>query len=212
MSICALCGAPAPAPYRAPSPETAPDLDLRPGEPTRSTLGKWLMQCRGCGACAPDLSALPSAMAPVTQTAAYRAQKSRFLRWAMLVHGTPLESEALLQAAWEADDHAVDAYALRRHAASVWPEPTDAEQVLRLVDVLRRAGSFADAAARVPGLAASADDTTRQIAAFQRARIEAQDTGRHLMSSALRPPARTPHVTHGRGDSGFWGRLFGGRR
>lgn len=212
MSTCALCGAPAPPPYRAPPAETAPDLDLRPGEPTRSTLGRWVMQCRSCGACAPDLSALSPALAPLTQTPAYRAQKSRFSRWATLVQGTPIEAEALLQAAWEADDRAIDVRALRLQAASVWPDPMNAEQTLRLVDVLRRAGAFSEAAALVPGLAASADGTTRQIAAFQQARIEAEDTGRHLMSSALRPPARTPHVTHGRGDTGFWGRLFGGRR
>ncbi len=87
---------------------------------------------------------------------------------------------------------------------------SDAEAALRLADVLRRAGAFEDAAARLRPLTQAADDTTRRIAAFQQARIEARDTGRHLMSSALRPPARTPHVAHGRKSAGFWGKLFGG--
>jgi hypothetical protein len=210
MPDCALCLSPAPPPFRAPAAETAPDLDLRPGEPTRSSLPRWILQCRNCGACAPDLSALPGGVAAVTQTPSYRAQRSRFQRWAMLVTGTPDEAEALLQAAWELDDRGEDAAVLRRQAAAVWPEPQDAEQSLRLVDVLRRAGAFEAAAARLPALASAADDTTRRIAAFQQARIAARDTGRHLMSSALRPPATKPHVAHGRGDVGFWGRLFGG--
>jgi hypothetical protein len=98
-----------------------------------------------------------------------------------------------------------------RQAAAVWGPPEGAEQTLRLVDVLRRAGAFAEAAALLPPLAKASDDATRLIAAFQQARIAAGDTGRHLMSSALRPPASKPHVAHGRSDVGFWGRLLGGR-
>ncbi len=212
MSDCALCGSPAPPPFRAPAAETSPDLDLRPGEPTRSSLSRWILQCRNCGACAPDLAALPGAAAAVTQTRSYRAERSRFRRWVMLAVGTPAEAEALLQAAWEMDDRGEDATLLRRQAAAVWGPPEGAEQTLRLVDVLRRAGAFAEAAALLPSLATAADETTRLIAAFQQGRIEARDTGRHLMSSALRPPATKPHVAHGRGDVGFWGRLFGGSR
>jgi hypothetical protein len=212
MSDCALCGAPAPPPFRAPTAETAPDLDLRPGEPTRSSLSRWILQCRNCGACGPDLAVLPVAAAAITQTRSYRGERSRFRRWVMLVAGTPVEAEALLQAAWEMDDQGQDATLLRRQAAAVWGKPEGAEQTLRLVDVLRRAGAFDEAAALLPSLANAADDTTRRIAAFQQARIAARDTGRHLMSSALRPPATKPHVAHGRSDVGFWGRLFGGGR
>ena len=217
MSACALCATPAPPPFRAPPPETSPDLDSRPGEPTRATLARWMLQCRGCGACAPDLAALPPSAAPVTGRAEYRAMTSRFRRWAALAAGTPAEAEALLQAAWEADDRGGDAAALRRQAAAVWPEPADPEQALRLVDVLRRAGAFEAAAARLSALRLAGDDTTRRVAAFQQARIDARDTGRHLMSSALRPPARMPHVAHGRTATaapgrwgGLWGRWFGG--
>lgn len=212
MSDCALCGSPAPPPFRAPAAETSPDLDLRPGEPTRSSLSRWVLQCRNCGACAPDLTALPAGAAAVTQTPSYRAERSRFRRWVMLVVGTPSEGEALLQAAWELDDRGQDATLLRRQAAAVWGQADGPEQTLRLVDVLRRAGAFDEATALLPALAAAADDTTRLIAAFQAARIAARDTGRHLMSSALRPPASKPHVAHGRSDAGFWGRLFGGGR
>jgi thioredoxin-like negative regulator of GroEL len=153
---------------------------------------------------------LPGSAAAVTQTRTYQGERSRFRRWVMLVAGTPVEAEALLQAAWEMDDRGEDATLLRRQASAVWGQPADAEQTLRLVDVLRRAGAFDEAAAQLPPLANASDDTTRRIAAYQQARIAARDTGRHLMSSALRPPATKPHVAHGRGDVGFWGRLFGG--
>jgi hypothetical protein len=55
------------------------------------------------------------------------------------------------------------------------------------------------------------DERSEAVLAFQRARIAEGDTGRHLMSSALRPPARMPHVAHGKPQSGagFFGRLFG---
>ena len=80
---------------------------------------------------------------------------------------------------------------------------------LRSADIQRRAGLMEEAAATLSGLPPGHDGVTR-IAAFERARIAVGDTGRHLISSALRPPARSPHVSHGkRAAPGFWGRLFG---
>ena len=207
---CALCGTPAPAPFRAPQPEGAPDLDGRPGEPTRSTLPRWVQTCRGCGACAPDLSALQPAAADLTGTVAYRALPSPFLRWAALAAGTPAEAEALLQAAWTVEDAGGDGRALRRRAAAVWPASGGPESILRLADVLRRAGMRAEAAAALDALPSKLADAATRIAAFERARLAAGDTGRHLLSSALRPPARTPHVAHGKpAAGGFWSRLIG---
>ena len=197
-------------PFRAPPPEGAPDLDGRPGEPTRSTLHRWLQRCRGCGACAPDVAALPTNAAAAVRSAAYRAERSPFLRWAMLVAGTEHEGEALLQAAWAADDAGQPSAELRRRAAGAWQHLTSPEAVLRAADVLRRAGLLAEASARLDELEASGTDPTAPVAAFERRLIEAGDTGRHLLSSALRPPARSPHVTHGAtASNGFWRRLLG---
>jgi hypothetical protein len=167
-----------------------------------------VQRCRGCGACAPDLSTLPAAAAAVTATPAYQALTSRFLRWAALA--PEAEAEALLQAAWEAEDADADGRDLRRQAAAAWPTPDDAEARLRLADTLRRAGDMAAASAHLDALGPMPDDGLARIASFERARIAAGDTGRHLLSSALRPPARTPHVAHGKpARTGFWGKLFG---
>lgn len=205
--MCGVCGTNCLPPFRAPPAELAPDLDMRPGEPTRSTLRDWLRQCRSCGAVAPDLAALPSEAREVIESDAYR-EADQFARWCMLC---PAEArgEAYLRAAWAADDGGRDAAPLRRKAAAVWGEPIGAESTLRLIDVLRRAGEFAEATRRADGLA-EPDDVAVQVVAFQRGRIAARDTGRHLFSSALRPPVRRPHLAHGkRAPGGFWARLMG---
>ncbi len=212
MSACALCGTPAPPPFRAPQQEGSPDLDGRPGEPARSTLPRWVQTCRGCGACAPDLTRLaPDALERV-RTAEYRGLRSPFLRWADLAAEPATRAEALLQAAWAVEDEGGDASPLRRRAAAGWPVPGDPEAILRLADIQRRAGLL-DQAADTLRLLPSGNGDLGRIVAFERARVAAGDTGRHMLSSALRPPARMPHVAHGKpASAGFWGRLLGGRR
>ncbi len=226
MSACGLCGSPARTPFRAPPPEMAPDLDRRPGEPTRSTIGEWLRVCAGCGAAAPDLAALPAPARAVVESADYAALGAGrpkaawgFLRWSMIAAHTgnsDSAAEAMLQAAWTADD-AGDATAARDwrlEAVALWGEPAVAD-AQRLVDVLRRAGAFDRAATLAEELLARAPEPdSASILRFQLARIAAGDSGRHTIASALRPPARTPHVAHGRPPAaakmgGIWRRLFG---
>ncbi len=221
---CAVCGAPAPPPFRPPRPEQAPDLDGRPGEPARSTLRRWVARCRSCGACGPDLTRLPNVAAKTVDCEAYRAIPSAFLRAAAICRAAgdaAGAAEATLQAAWEADDAGRDARALRLGAIADWGEANWGEanwgevgspdQALRLLDVLRRAEAFERAQARAEALATRPlDEVGVRLLAFQRERIAARDAGRYLISSALRPPARTPHVTHGQpAAASFWRRLTG---
>ena len=219
---CAVCGAPVRAPFRAPQPEIATDLDMRPGEPTRSSLPDWIETCGTCHAAAPDLTALPAGAGPVVRSEAYQALVSDvseetlpFLRWAMIsreIGDAPAAAEATLQAAWAADDAADTraAASLRREVARLWGEPADEETAIRLIDVLRRAGEFAAAEARAEALAKQGlNEPAAQIVAFQRARIAARDIGRHLISSAVPPPAHSPHASQGkRASPRFWERLF----
>ncbi len=137
-----------------------------------------------------------------------------FLRWALICERTgdpAAAAEATLHAAWALDDAGEDAAGLRRRAAALFGPPDGAEQALRLIDMLRRAGDYAAAAACADDLdAAALDENSAAILAFQHERIVAADPARYMISSALRPPARRPHVTHGRSqETGFWGRLFG---
>ena len=117
----------------------------------------------------------------------------------------------MLQAAWALDDAGLDGAEFRLRAIALWGDPSGTEDALRIIDMLRRAGRFDLATAAIARLeATAADENTAAILAFQQGRVAAADCGRHGIGSALRPPARRPHVTHGRtGGGGLWRRLFG---
>lgn len=222
---CALCGTPCHAPFRMPRPETAPDLDMRPGEPARSTLSDWMQTCRSCGAAAPSIAALPDNARAVVTSAAYAALSASglsatlpFRRWATICTETGNVAggaDALLQAAWAADDalDGEEAIRLRQQVAEIWAVTADTETALRRLDVLRRAGAFEEAQRQADALATRPlDELGERVVAFQRARASGGDSGRYLVSSALPPPAHKPHVSHGkRAKGGFWSRLLGRR-
>lgn len=166
---------------------------------------------------------MPDGAAAVVRGAAYGALDEAMprpvvplLRWALICRETGNareQAEALLQAAWAADDEpAPDAARdLRLQVAALWDGITAPETALRRLDVLRRAGAL-DAARRLAEALAdvSMDDTARSVLRFQTARIGAGDTGRHLISSALPPPAVAPHVTHvQQRKPGLFARLLG---
>ena len=129
-------------------------------------------------------------------------------------------AEATLQAAWVADD--LDrpdlARTWRLEAVALWRggPPLDAEQTVRVVDALRRAEAWDDAAATARILADSRPpEAVAQVIALEQRLIEAGDAGRHTVATALPPPSRRPHVSHqkiaARGE-GLWAklrRLFG---
>jgi hypothetical protein len=138
-----------------------------------------------------------------------------FRRWALICAAAGdrgEQAEALLQAAWAADDAAAmsEAARLRAEVAALWADTVDVELGLRRLDVLRRAGQFEAASAWADRLGARGlDELARTIVGFQRARVGQRDVGRHLISSALPPPSHAPHVSHGkRATTGFWSRLL----
>ena len=204
MRVCGRCGVPAQPPFLAPPAETSPDLDGRPGEPARSTLHRWVLVCPGCRAAAADLMLLKSETAVPEEADPFR-------RWARLAEGLGGAGEAWLWAAWAADDRGDPAAArdARVRAAAAWGEVMGAADGLRRADVLRRAGAFAEAGRALDAVAAE-DDGTDAVQAYLRGLVAAGDAGRHLLSSALRPPARRPHVSHGPAKRvGWWARLTG---
>jgi len=207
MSACALCGTPAPPKFSVPRPVQPPDLDGRPGEPARSTLRRWIVLCRRCGAAAPDLSALPKAAAPIIASDLFRAisgPAAAALRWALIAEqlGQAREAaEATLEAAWTLEDAEKPAENLRRKAAQMLSPPCNTAEALRVIDIWRRAGAFEEAE-KLARATKAPDESAASILAFELARIEARDAGRHLLSEAIRPPAYRPHVSHGRAAEG----------
>ena len=233
---CGVCGRESrQPPFRIPPPEQAPDLDLRPGEPVRSTMQRWLQECPHCHYTAPAIArAHPGAAAAVSaapfraliQDASHPPLARRFLAWAHVLEETGAlhaAAEATLQAAWVADDAGKPdlARAWRQDAVALWRSgpPLDAEQTVRVVDALRRSEAWDDAEATAAELARlSLPEAVSQVIALERRLIAVQDSGRHSVASALPPPARRPHVTHqrrdpGRGEGLFaWLRRLFGRR
>ncbi|MFT8243194.1 hypothetical protein [Roseomonas sp. BN140053] len=234
---CAVCGTESrQSRPRAQPPEQAPDLDLRPGEPLRSTMATWLQQCPHCGYAAPDISRVHPAVAQAVAAAPFRALVNdtshpalarRFLGWAHVLEESGAlhaAAEATLQAAWVADDENQPELASlwRREAVALWRAgpPLDHEQTVRVVDALRRARAWDDAGASARAAAADAPpEAAAQVLALEARLIAARDDGRHSVASALPPPSRRPHVaqrgTPSRpGAPGWWAQLrrwFGGR-
>jgi hypothetical protein len=211
---CGVCGHESRQPgFRPPVPEQAPDLDLRPGEPVRSTMARWLEACPHCGYAAPNIAEAHPAGAQAVAAAPYRALIAdtahpvlarRFLAWAHVLEETGAlhaAAEATLHAAWVADDLNRDDLARqwRREAVALWRSgpALDAEQSVRVIDALRRAGDFAEAEGAAEALAAlNPPEAVAQVTALEVRLIAAEDMGRHSIASALAPPARRPHVTH----------------
>jgi len=231
MVTCAVCSTESRQPlFRATAPEQAPDLDLRPGEPLRSSIGHWLQQCPRCGYAAPDIrEARPSAPRVVAAApfralindAATPALSRRFLAWAHVLEETGAmheAAEAMLQAAWTADDlnRGDLARAWRMEAVALWRSgpPLDAEQRLRVIDALRRAEAWDTAQDAIETMAQDTlPESVRQVLSLEARLVEAGDARRHTVATALPPPARRPHVSHqkliGRGSLFGWvKRLF----
>ncbi len=238
---CGVCGAESrQPPFRPVPPEQPPDLDLRPGEPVRGTMARWLQQCPHCGYAAPDISRAHPAAAQAVGAANFRALLAdaahpplarRFLAWALVLEETGAlhaAAEATLQAAWVADDlgKAELARSWRLEAVAMWRSgpPLDPEQTVRVVDALRRAEAWDDAAATAQSLLRTEPpEAVSQVLALELRLIEAGDSARHTVATALPPPSRRPHATHGRGPGfaapggagggivGWLRRLFGGR-
>jgi len=226
---CAVCGGESrQTPFRPIPPEQAPDLDLRPGEPLRGTMARWLQQCPHCSYAAPDIGRAHPAAAEAVAAAPFRALIAdtshpplarRFLAWAHVLEETGAlhaAAEATLHAAWVADDMARPDLAItwRQEAVALWRggPPLDAEQTVRIIDALRRSEAWGDAAATAEALAATAPaEAVAQVVALERRLIAARDAERHTLASALPPPARRPHVAHqriARSGESFWARVF----
>jgi len=211
---CAVCGTESRhAAFRPGPPEQAPDLDLRPGEPLRGTMARWLQQCPGCGYAAPDIARAHPAAAAAVRAAPFRALLAdeqipplarRFLAFALTLEESgalAAAAEATLHAAWVADDlERPDlARSWRLEAVALWRSGPmlEAEQNVRVIDALRRAEAWEDAAATAEELIATdPPESVLQVLRVEQRLIAAHDSGRHTLASALPPPARRPHVAH----------------
>ncbi|MFC7543454.1 hypothetical protein ACFQU2_33850 [Siccirubricoccus deserti] len=212
---CAVCGTGSrQPPFRPSPPEQAPDLDLRPGEPVRSTMARWLQQCPSCGYAAPNITRAHPAAAQAVAAAPFRALLAdssypplarRFLAWAHVLEETGAlhaAAEATLHAAWVADDLGKEDLARhwRLEAVASWRggPPLDAEQTVRVIDALRRAEAWGDAELTAETLSASEPaEAVAQVVALEQRLIAARDrAGTRWQRRCRRPPgARMRRIT-----------------
>ena len=189
------------------------DLDLRPAEMMRSTMGTWVQQCPKCGLCAASLDHAPQGAAEGVQTSEYRAVlhgPSRMPKLARQFRAEALLTERAGQlataanralcAAWACDDagEAEAAVECRTLAIGLFvrasggngrpakdvPEPDTLN--LLLTDLLRRTGRFDEARARCEMALHTKNDVMRAVARFQRALIDKADTAVHRIEEAVR--------------------------
>lgn len=206
---CAVCGKRSKHPQLGSTNTMGwPDLDTRPAEMQRSTMGYWVVECPGCGYCASDLEeAGPNARTTVAGEA-YRALLAdtavpelarRFLGAAAVLEADRKLKAAgwsAVHAAWACDEeeNGAAAAAARNRAVelfeaaiqageAVFSDGTDARALT--TDLLRRAGRFEEARAAGAGLLDEVEaGPLRRILKFQLHLIEKGDTGCYTIGDA----------------------------
>ncbi len=178
-------------------------------------MARWLQQCPHCAYAAPDIARAHPAAAETVAAGPFRALVTettypplarRFLAWAHVLEETGAlhaAAEATLHATWVADDlNRPDLAAeWRLDAVALWRggPPLDAEQTIRVIDALRRAEAWEDAAHTAEALAATQPpDHVAQVVALESRLIAEHDSGRHTIASALPPTYPRPHVAQQR--------------
>lgn len=186
----------------------APDLDTRPAEMLRSTMGLWVRRCPGCGYCAPSLANGPADAARTVRSEPYARQWAdatlpelarKFQCWSMVLEAAGEFAGAgwsSVHSAWACDDasrppgargsrlRAVDLFGWARSAGQTFAPQTGAEEAL-LADLLRRAGDVEQAAEFCrAGLAREPEPLLRSILELELRLIAEGDRGRHTVAEA----------------------------
>ena len=185
------------------------DLDSRPPEMRRSTIGCWVQRCPVCGCCAADLEAVSESAGTLVESAHYRVQlqdedfpelANSFLCSAMLLEADDKYVEAAwasIHAAWACDDARAEASGtrsrdeavrlvrlVREEGLALTDQPSSDPAIL--VDLLRRGGRFKEGVQEVDGALVHTDDeTVRTLLRYQRSLLLKGDRGRYTVEAAL---------------------------
>ena len=176
-----------------------PDLDTRPAEMARSTMGHWLQECAHCGFLSRDLRRPHQGALEILASDAYKSQRhdpstpeaaNRFLCAAMLLEKTWATAGAfwnVMAAAWCGDDAGDAAAAGRCRLRAIDLALSSAEPIskqagaseLILADLYRRTGQFetCDELARRP--VDAADPFIVKLLALERALAAKKDAACH---------------------------------
>lgn len=212
---CPLCGEMAPRVIVTSTNEfESSDLDLRPGEMKRSTMGYWVVRCSNCGFVTEEAQAGriddAASLRADLESADYRAQlddshypelANDFLCSSLLRERQGELGKAgwsALAAAWACDDSEMGdaATRCRLRAVELWRRAlSQGQQVLDqpgagqavMADALRRAGRFEEGQAEcTDALKANAPGELRAVLHYLLKLVAEGDSGRHTLEEARR--------------------------
>ncbi|MEH6628619.1 MAG: hypothetical protein V7739_19445 [Motiliproteus sp.] len=203
---CALCGSTVACPVlRSTNAFGSPDLDLRPPEMERSSMGLWLQECETCNYVAVDISKSADNARNIVTSDDYKQISdvkisnlgSKFLRHALLCGNPKSRALSQLKAAWTCDDDHNDVVAatIRTAAADellgVIDGNLSAENintVFVLIDILRRCSRFDDAQCLILSLKENPEVKNNEIltklVGFQSTLCSAKDKACYTVSEA----------------------------
>ncbi len=185
------------------------DLDTRPSVSQRSSIYMWVQRCHACGYCAPDISRGDLSVKEVVTGESYRAQLNNvnfgetansFLCRALILdkQGDFVEAGwSCVYAAWVCDDSGFDRSAKEcRERALQWFQraqeekmpfaPDRGQEVILLVDLLRRARRFDDARNLCEvELSLDHDERAASLLTFEMDLLEEEDSRLHIESEAF---------------------------
>jgi hypothetical protein len=206
---CVICGTQGEFGWIASSNQFGmPDLDLRPPEMFRSTIGLWIQRCHGCGFCAPDIAEKGVPVKTVKKIIPqdeyqYQLNNSAFpaLANSFLCHAIKEEKMAqynaaavsCMHAAWSCDDagmkaasricrqRAVNMIDKARSAVQLFADNAETEKAIE-IDLSRRSGRF-DRARLLCEEFINCNPASEilGVVRFQKSLIERQDDGCHSL-------------------------------
>ena len=185
------------------------DLDLRPPEMMRSTIGFWVEKCPACGYCASDVSQLLKNAKETVTDPAYMVQlvnpdfpelANKFLS-RMMIEDKAGERRAAVYSAicagWASDDAKALSAAIAARKLGIqrilemnatneqYAQQNGGDELL-IVDMYRRNEEFAQAEQFIKkGLKLETEDIIKTILNFQRGLIEKKDTSVYTISEAV---------------------------
>lgn len=185
----------------------SPDLDLRPPEMQRSTLGSWLQECTECGYVAGDISIATDGAREIIASSEYRKLLADdqlpeiadiFHRFSLLQTSDSRECGiAKLRAAWACDDAGAGSLAQQYRSDAAdrllelrpFEDSEDGASLgTMLVDVLRRASRHGEALDLIHELntmtVVSSNETVGRVLVFQQALCREEDIGCHTIADA----------------------------
>jgi hypothetical protein len=188
---------------------SSPDLDTRPAEMARLTVGYWVPRSESCGCAAPDVSPGSRKAARLTKTPTTAACRQvdrcpklarEFLCCALIQEGSGKEADAFwsaVDAAWACDDAEPRDVAVARRARAtrlferareqgVSIADDNGRRLAILADLSRRSGRFDELASRCQGpMAAGQEDILESIRRIQLALGKRKDVACHTIDEAV---------------------------